>query len=382
MITEFFQGLALGATGLIPFFHTNLVIELFKPSGSLLVAATALSFSHLVFESIPAIFLFTPTDSQPVSSIPAHNLAMEGKALYALKLVLFALFASVLFSILLLPFFSIILPPIFYAVKPYAGLALIAVVAIVFFQEHKSNSIANFAALFFLSCLLGKIVFDTPLQNPLFPLLTGLFAAPVLLESIFSNQSKKAEFKEQDDSFPKISFKLVFAGVLLGALSGLLPALSPSAIAAVAYLFFSTQPATFLVLSTSIVCSKLFYDFFYSIFLHKARSASAALLLNAKLSNPDFLLLEITAVAAIAACSLILLLSAKKLLLFFNKMGEKVFSTAILALILLWLSYSQGALGLLALTACALVGLLAGQYGVKKSACTGALIIPTILYFM
>ncbi|MBI5635608.1 tripartite tricarboxylate transporter permease [Candidatus Micrarchaeota archaeon] len=382
MLAEFLQGLLLGATGLIPFFHTNLAIELFKPSGFFFVTVASLSFSHLVFESIPSIFLFTPTDSQPISAIPAQSLARQGKALYSLKLVLAALFASALFSILLLPFFSILLPPIFNAVRPFTGIALIAVIAAVFFQEWKSNSLLKFAALFSLSGLLGKIVFDTPLSNPLFPLLTGLFAVPVLLESIFSSHNQKPAAKDQDDSFPKISFPLIFAGVLLGALSGLLPALSPSMIASVAYLFFSSQPATFLTLSTSIICSKLFYDFFYSIFLHKARSAPAALLAGANLTSRDFLLLEVTAVAAIAASALLLLLSARKLLLFFNRIGEKVFSASILALILFWLYYSQGAPGLFALTACALVGLLPGQYGVKKSACTGALILPTIAYFI
>lgn len=380
MIQDFFYGMLLGFTGLIPFFHTNLVLQFIDGLGKGFVLVAALAFSHAVFEAVPSTIFFIPTPDYSVSILPAHKLAAQGRALEVINAVLFSLFASILFSVLLLPVLSVVLPTIFSIIKPFTGLVLIALCVIVLRQEHASNSLKKFALVFALSGLLGKTVFDSGLENPLFPLLTGLFGLPLVIESLSFSSSKPKEVEQ--NNFPKISFKLIFLGTVLGAFSGLLPALSPSVLACVALLFFSIDSLGLLALCSAISCSKLFYDFYYATAIYKARSAAAAVFLGKQVSQTDFLAFSITCLAAVSVACLILFSFGKKIVSLANSINQKLLSALMFFVLLIGVYVFCGPVGLFACAASVLVGLLATELGAKKSACTGALILPTILYFV
>ncbi len=379
LLEEFAAGFVLGFAGLVAFLHTNSILQLssqFLPQGfSKAVFASSLSFSKLVFELIPTIFFFIPSFSYGVSILPAQKLFYEGKGLFALKTILASFFHSMVFSILLLPLVLLSLPVLNSFVSPIVGWILLLVVAASLFSKEKRWA-SVFA--FLLSGALGLVLFSKPLlQEPLFPLLSGLFGIPAIF---FSLNSRKPPQRE-DAGMVRVDLKIVFMGVGLGALSGLLPAMSP--VFLVSLLFLVLEPlgeSVFIQASASTLVSKTFFDFVAFNAIGKARSGAVAFA-SSELADGGNLLLALTAGAASLFLAIALMLLLYRRFSALSLLGGNGVSLAVLALVFGAVFYFNGFLGLFVLAVSACVGVCTNFLGVNKTTLLGALLLPSLAFY-
>ncbi|HLD75995.1 MAG TPA: hypothetical protein VI874_03180, partial [Candidatus Norongarragalinales archaeon] len=152
---------------------------------------------------------------------------------------------------LLAPAFILIWPALYAWVGPWTGPVLVGVILIAWVQDGFS---VKALGVFLGSGLLGATVFGLPLQDPLFPLLSGLFCVPALL---VSGDWREAVFT----TAPSWKLSHAFLATVLSGFSVLLPALSPAFIGALAYFFIPhNDPKIALVVGFAIASSKMVFD--------------------------------------------------------------------------------------------------------------------------
>ncbi|MBI5036578.1 tripartite tricarboxylate transporter permease [Candidatus Micrarchaeota archaeon] len=363
-IADFVTGWLLGLTGTVPFLHTNLIIALINATPAI---ALTLAITHLVFELFPMVFFGVPSASHGIAYLPAQQLSQKGEGQKAFFLAAAGLAAGVLFAIILSPLFVLAWPLLFAYVKPYTGILLVLLVIYAWVADGKPG---NAALVFLGSGLLGITVFSLPLNEPLFPLLSGLFGAPGILLAgtwAFSKNEKRASWKTEH----------ALAGAVLGGLSVLLPGLSPAFLASFAFLLYSRSTETFLVLSSAITSSKLFYDFLAATVIHKARSAPAAVLLDYNVTTGQLVPLLAAGVFAFAV-SLGLALKARSVIArFFQKPIPPVLFLAFLSAGIL---FTSGLAGLFVLAWSSAWSMACLQLNTPRKYLLGALMLPAIIH--
>lgn len=382
MIVEAIAGTILGSLGLLPFIHTNLLIELFKEtysSGvSAAVFASALAASHLVFEVIPAIFFYIPSNQLNVSMLPSQRMVLEGKGILAMRITLNSFAKSTVLSNAFLPFFLLLIPFLFKSLKELLVWAMIGIISLPFISEKNPRNALLGIGVFLFSGMLGIYSFALSSQEALFPLLTGLFGTSSILLAL----REKQKIPIQEDIQAKTNSKTIAVGTILGAFSVLFPALTPAFLCSAAFFAMEEKREEYLSLNASIVSSKAFFDFAGVHAIGKARSGAAAHALEALPFNTAFDLIPILAsfFFSLFASTIAVIFLYKKIIkrvysIDFFKMNLLFFATITLAVLLF-----SGLKGMLIASASTAVGLLPCLLKIKRSYCLGALMLPSIIY--
>ncbi|NYZ78234.1 tripartite tricarboxylate transporter permease [Candidatus Micrarchaeota archaeon] len=395
-------GFLAGFLGAVPFLHTNLMLQFtqdFFAASTLAVFATTLSFSHLVFETIPMLFFALPAQNQNITLLPAQSLVLGGKTAKAFKIVTQSLFYSVLIALALLPF-AITATPIAHSfVQPVQGIALLAVIALAFYKSSSQTAGKLALGILFLTLagLLGLTALSLPIaREPLFPLLSGLFGVPAILFSFKKNgdaKQKESENEEKTGENPTAGFsvdkKLIFYGVLAASASVLLPAVTPALIAGLIFAFMNEDRESFLTASTAVVGAKMVFDFAAVYSIGKARSGAAAVAQNALSSSANaggiglnnLLFLEAAGATAFFAALALLLVFGKQFAKAFRKFERNAVYAIALTAITAGTFLVSGAGGLLILASASAVGAGISLSKLRKSYAIGALVVPALTYF-
>ncbi len=224
-------------TGLIPGIHVNLISLLLLSMSAFLLNVSnplvisvfiiAMAVTHTFLDSIPSVFLGAPDADMALSVLPGHKLLLEGKGYEAVKLTVIGSLLSLITVIFLIPIILPFIPLIYEFIQPYIGYILIFVVI---FMTLKENTIKNklwALILFLMSGILGLLVLNMPnLNQPLFPLLSGLFGTSALILSLNQNvKIPKQTISETIFVEKKNKIKAVTAAVFSGSLTGLFPGL-------------------------------------------------------------------------------------------------------------------------------------------------------------
>ena len=375
-------GLFAGFSALVPFVHANLVLafsnSVFSPE-SAAVFAVVLSFSRLPWEALASVFFAIPSPGQNASVLPAHRLVLAGDGLAALRTTLSSFALSLFCCVLLLPLALFLVPFLYSALRLAVPFILLCVVLVTVFSEHSRKNALLGLFVFMLSGSLGFSVLSFPTVNePLFPLLTGLFGFSSLFLAVSENERPPA----QRDLGPSVDRKMVFAGVLLGLFSGLLPAVTPAFLASAALFFFEAAPLQFLSLNASIVFSKLFFDFAAAATIGKARSGAAAAVLGAGSPSVSFLaiLLALGAGAFLLHAALVFS-TCRAFSKGISSLNSRNFNLALLAFLSVSVLLVSGPVGLFIASTAACVGLLPALLKIRRAYSLGALMVPTLLYY-
>ncbi len=406
-------GFLAGFLGAIPFLHTNLLLQFtqdFLASNALAVFAASLSFSHLVFETIPMLFFALPAQNQNVGLLPAQSLVRGGKELEALKIVTQSLFYAVLLALALLPFALTATPTAQAIIQPIQGIVLLAVVALAFYKNsaRSPRKLALGALFFALAGLLGLTALSLPVaREPLFPLLSGLFGVPAILFSFKRGEEKVEERKlgnrvekmrsgkdGKNAAFFSVDKKLVFYSVLAGSASVLLPAVTPALVAGLLFVFLEEDREKFLTASTAVVASKMVFDFAAIYSIGKARSGAAAIAKNALTASAagsasggsviglsNLLFLEAAGATAFFAALALLLVFGRRFAKVFRKLERNAVSAITLIALAVGTFLVSGAGGLLVLASAGALGAAISLSNLRKSYGIGALVAPSLTYF-
>ena len=318
MFLEFLIAALLGIfagifTGLTPGIHINLVSLLvvsFSASllnvfslASLGIFIISMAITHTFLDTLPAIFLGAPEAETALSVLPGHRLLLKGMGYEAVKLTIIGSLFSLITALLFFPLFIFIVPRIYEKLQVYIGYALIVIMLYMILIEKGSDKKFWSFFVFMLSGILGLIVLTFPnLNQPLFPLLSGLFGISMLIVSLMQKTEIPKQSITDQIKIPKMqSIKAVGAATLTGSLASFFPGLGPAQAAVIgSQIVGSLENYAFLILVGGINTVNMAVSLVSLYTLNKARNG-AVLAIMELLHSIDFNILMLFIAATLFA---------------------------------------------------------------------------------
>jgi len=397
LITALILGILAGIfTGLIPGIHTNLIavmllslttLTLFSSIEPIVLAIflVAMSITHTFVDYIPSVYLGAPDEDNFLSILPGHNMLLKKQAHNAVVYTLYGSISAIIIILLLSPLFLLFLNPTFpYIQTIIPHILVIASIALIYFEK---NSKKWAIIIFLLAGFLGIASMNLPTRQPLLPLFTGLFGISSLITSIAKKQkipkqriSKLKNIKIKKKSF----FKTMFASMLASPLVAFLPGLGTGQAAVIgSEVTGDLNQKEFLILLGAINTIVMGLSFITLYTVGKARTGTSLAiqqLLTLSFIHLFYILATIT-IAGIFSFFITIKLSkifAKNI----HKYNYKKLSYIIIILLTLLTLYFSGIYGLLILITSTFLGLTTILLNIRRTHLMGALILPTILYYI
>jgi putative membrane protein len=240
-----------------------------------------------------------------------------------------------------------------------------------------------------LSGLLGTFAFRyqdifTPLipipSSFLFPLLTGLFGAPIIAQSI----RNKPQIPKQDKieiTMKKSIFKNSFIGSLSGSLVSWLPGVSSGVATVLARYFVRGESEEFIISLSSVNTSNALYNllFFYLLGISRSGAINGVKSLLGFISL-DWFLIFLAVADLISLFSYIALLHlSPSLSLIFTRLNYTTLNISILIFLFGMILLFTGINGILLFLLSFFVGSILQKLGVKRTNAMSCIMIPIIL---
>ena len=198
-----FFGIMLGSVaGLLPGIHPNTLIPpallLLSFLDPIVLALTILSMgiSNIFFSSIPTLLFRSAEETTALAVSPAESMQKEGRGYEALMSFSIGHLGGVVLAILLIPVFYLIMSTAYAGMKAFIPAVLISVAIYGISREKKGLMIYALSA-FLLSSLLGLASLSFS-DSFIFPLLSGLFGIPALIEMARA----KSTIRDLEDAHP------------------------------------------------------------------------------------------------------------------------------------------------------------------------------------
>lgn len=397
---EFVLALLLGIvvgtfTGLAPGIHINLVAAALLAASAALLTITSplalvifivsLSISHTFIDFIPSIFFGAPNEDTSLSVLPGHSLLQEGKGYHALIYTLYGSLSAIIIIFIFTPLFIIFLPGIYEFFKPVIFFILLLTSLFLIFTE--KNGITKALIVFILSGFFGIASLNNNIQDPLLPMLTGLFGGSSLILSIKTNTKIPPQeiTSIRNIKMSKKEFIRSFLASFISApLCSFLPAIGSGQAAIIGSSLIENMERKeflFLIGAINTVVMSLSFITLYSI--DKARTGSAAAI--QKLIELDGNDLAAIIIAIIIASILSFFIAFKIGKLFaknISRIPYSILSIAIIAVLIVIVFIFTGFLGLLIFATGTATGLVAILFNVKRIFLMGCLLIPTLLIYL
>lgn len=388
-------GILIGIfTGLTPGIHVNMVsLVALTISPALLGYTNALVISifiismcitHTFLDFVPSVFLGAPNDNTAMSVLPGHKLLLSGNGYDAIRLSTIGGLSSLFICIILIPILIPLFKYVYPLIKQYIGYFLILIVIVMILRE--KNKLGS-SIVFLISGILGILVFAIPnLNDPLFPLLSGLFGISTLIISFSENtkipkQNLKATIKVNKKRLVKTSLLATFAGTL----TAFFPGMGTSQGAVIANeLDKKASGHDFIILVGGIGLVNFVLSLITFVSIDKARNGAIVvvqeLLTSITIKELILFIIIIFLVSGIAA---ILSLNIAK---YFSKIITKVNYKLLIISIIIFISclsvYFGGLIGIFVLLVSTSVGILPAKLNIPRNHAMGCLMLPVILYFI
>ena len=389
LIFALLLGIAFGfLLGLAPGIHPNttiLLLPLFLAIGfsslPLLIFLASMAITNAISDIIPSILLGAPDNE--LSVLPGHRMLLLGQGYQAIKLSVIGSIGAIIFVTALMPIIFFGLPNLYAIIKPYIFLLLIFISAFLIYTEKGANKKAVALLCFLLAGIIGLFSQRLPIDNNLvlFPILSGFFGISMLLLQIKS----KTEIPEQKEGELYISKKTINRSVIFGSLggvlSGFLPGVGSSQIAAIATI--DKNDRAFLITNAAIGMANTLMAMLSLYLISKPRSGVAVMIEQAmNIGFNESLIIIAVSLAAAGIAALLTLKSAKIFVKLIRKIDYSKISIAIITLLVFLTFLFTGFYGLLLLATCTALGIFVNLSGIRRGLLMGALIIPTILFYI
>ncbi|HJJ48281.1 MAG TPA: tripartite tricarboxylate transporter permease [Methanocorpusculum sp.] len=389
-------GAVLGTvSGLVPGIHSNtfagLIAAFSLPlaavfgSEGICAAIVSMAVVHTFLDAVPSTFLGVPDADTVISALPAHRLYLEGKGEeavrvsnlgslwgFVLALPLFALFYFFLgqaqgfvdWGIGLVILLAAGLLIVFSASPGWAFLIMLATGALgVFAMQFSYLSAGIFS--------VGEVML---------PLLTGLFAVPVLLTSIKAVPVKKEQkFSGIALLRPRIMISGI-KGAVAGAIVGWLPGFSSgtaNALLAVHKNPEKANPREYLVATSAANTANALLGIAALYAVGRMRSGSMAVL--AEFELPPVLMIVFAAGAA-AMLGFFLTIAFSKSSKVVARINQRYLSFGVLVFLVVLTMLCTGWFGIVIMLLAAALGRLPVLCGLPRIFCMGAIMVPVMLF--
>lgn len=397
MITEILIAIIIGITfgtitGLIPGLHINLIAIILLSISTFLLnyispliiitIIIAMAVTHTFLDTIPATFLGAPDEDTALAVLPAHKLLLEGKGYEAVYLTIVGSLSSLILICALLPLFAVIIKNLYPIIKNIIPYLLIAIIfPLILREKHKLSAVI----IFLLAGTLGIATLNlNNLNQPLLPLLSGLFGASTLLISI----KKKTQIPHQTVTRPRIrtkqGFKAISSAVFSGSLCSFLPGLGPAQAAIISSTITKLDQRLFLMVIGGISTVNITLSFLTLYIINKARNGAVITIskINPYITQSQLIFFIAVSLTAGAIATLLALKISKTFSKVISEINYQKICTSIIILITLLTLFFSGLLGILILITATAVGVLPQHYKVSKSHLMACLILPIILRYL
>lgn len=381
-------------TGITPGIHVNLISVLVLSFSPLLLTLTSplvlavyiisLAITHTFLDTLPSIYLGAPDEAQALNVLPGHRLLNKGEGHNAVIYTVLGSLGSLLFSIILFPLFIVSMVRLASLVNDWIGYGLIGIMGYMILKE-KNKKLRSLLAFLLAGCL-GLLVFSIPdLNQPLFPMLSGLFGFSILLISLLQKSTIPAQSLKKPLRISRKNIaKSISAASGVGFIAAFLPGFGSSQAAIIATnVVGDIGDEGFLTLVGGINTANMLISIATAYTLDKARNG-AIVTVNELLGSVTFTEMMIFIGVAIVAGGIATMLTLY-LSRIFAKLIVKVnylyLVWSIIGFIILLTFYFDGFIGLLILITATAIGLVASLLGVGKNHLMGCLVLPVILYF-
>ena len=395
VILAILGGVFLGIiTGLTPGIHINLIsLIILSISGFFLkfispiivcVVIVSMSVTHTFLDFIPSVFLGAPDADTALSILPGHKLLLEGKAFEAVKLTVIGSLGALIFSVAIIPILIPVVGFVYPFLKRYIAYILIFVVVYMILRD--KNKKWNLF-VFLLSGVLGLIVLGiNGLNNPLFPMLSGLFGLSMLVTSLADHVNiPEQKIEETIELDKKEIVKSLFAGTIAGTLTSFFPGLGPAQGAVVAnQLFKNISDFGFMIIVGGINTVNFVLSLVTLLVLNKARNG--AIIVVSQIMNVvslnDLLIFSSVALLVGGIATFLAFRITRIFSKIMSKVNYKLLVISIIVMIVGMTFYFSGFLGLLILVTSTAIGIIPGELGVARNHAMGCLLLPVIIYLL
>lgn len=379
-------GLLTGTiTGLTPGIHINLIGTLLISTFLLplnplylIIFIISMSITHTFIDFIPSIILGCPDTDTELGILPGQKLLQKGKGYEAILLTTYgSLIAIIILTIIAFPSLFLIKQtfPFIEKIIPY----FLILVSIILISTEKRKLTA--LKIFLLTGFLGYSITFLEINQPLLPLLTGLFGSSILIQSI----KNKTTIPKQRITKPRIKIKKpIIASLLSAPLCSFLPGLGSGQAGLIGNLITKNNTKEFLTLLGITNTLVMGFSIITLFAIQKTRTGSAAFV-GEIIPNLDFkyliLILIVVVISGIVSFYLTIWL-AKVVSLRIEKMNYRILALITLGILTLIIVLVSGWLGLLVFIISTMTGLYALGHKIRRTNMMGCLMIPSVLFYL
>lgn len=390
ILLSFFIGTALGIiTGIIPGIHSNLAATAIAAfigtklsDERIAVLIISMGVAHSITDNLPSIFLGMPDTEKIMSALPSHKMLFNGKGMDALILSVAGTLFGTIVSIALLPLTVLLFSFIYWKIKwAMAYILLILLTMLIMGQEKKFVSLL----VILFTGIFGIAVFRTNINEPLLPMLSGLFGVSALALTV----KNKNKLPKQNLECQKLSknelLKPSLISVIFGIFSAFLPGFGPSQIAALASKSIKNiTERGYIVLSSALSTTNLIAGIaaFYAI--GKSRNGIIVAIQNLieNVSIYETFLIASSSLGAAGIAAIVTILIAKSIALNLPKINYSRLCIIVIIFISIVVLFISGFFGLFVLFTATSIGIVAVSKNIARHNMMGCIILPVLLFFI
>ena len=403
-------GTAIGTfSGMVPGIHVNTLTAMMLAGYPVLsdclssfippemlpicVASCIMSASivHSFVDYVPSVFIGAPDQDDILSALPGHSLLLEGRGMAAVRSAAIGSCVGACSSILLaIPFQLMLAHGLSDYLDSITAIVLIAVIIILLLHERDSRKLPWCASLILISGILGLISMDLDIPcegiltggTLMFPMLTGLFGMPTMLQSL-----KNARIDEQtDDAIYPVGPIPGIKGVLTGILTGWFPGITSTTGAILSDAVTPERSREgFISMVASIGTAAAIIMLVTMSISGKGRSGTMIIVGDilgdsvVGVMNECFILLLLTASFATLLGYKSTIVCGKVMSKIINRVDTILLNKACIVLIVILTILLTGPYGLIVLVISTMMGFIPIKVGVSRVYLTGCLLIPSLL---
>ena len=378
-------------TGLTPGIHTNFVSALLIASlpllnnyfsvNTLVSFIVVMTMINLFLEFIPSIYLCAPDEETVLSTLPGHDFLLAGKAHQAVFLSVIGGVMGIIVSFLITAIFFFSIQQIYVFVEKTLAIILIWISLLIVCGE-KEKILA--AIIFVLASFLGIASLNLEINQPLLPLLTGLFGSSSLMVSINQKTKIPAQICKLEKPNKETITKPLIAGMTMAPLFSFLPGIGSSQATIISSkLFKKISRDQFIVLNGMINTLLMVLSFAALFLIQKARTGSAnAIAELTYISKETLIAILVVALLSGIFGAIISLNISKMIIKKIHCLNYSKVSLIVLISLLIIILLVSGLLGLCVLAVSTFLGLTCHYLNIRKGILMSCLLTPTILYYL
>ena len=396
-------------SGLVPGIHVNTlaaimlagypfltdVLSSFIPEGLLpvCVASCIMSASivHSFVDYVPSVFIGAPDPDDVVSALPGHRLLLEGRGMTAIRSAAIGSCVGACISIAIaIPLQLVLLSGLSDYLDSITAIVIIAVILMMILNEKEPSGMFWGAFLMLISGVLGVVCMDLdipcdgilPGSTLMFPMLTGLFGMPAMLQSL---RNPRIAEQTDDERYPVGPIPGI-KGVLTGVLTGWFPGITSTTGAILSNTITpERRPEGFISMTASIGTAAAIIMLVTMSITGKGRSGTMIIvgdILGDSVIGPMntvFILLLLAAAISAFLGYHSTIICGKVMSRIINRIDTLILNRACILLVVSLVTVMTGPWGLAVLAVSTMLGFLPIKTGTSRVYLTGCLLIPALL---